>query len=140
MPEGKVFVDTNILVYAYDISANKKHQIAKKLLVDLWNSNQGVVSIQVLQEFFVVVTSKVARPLDIQLTKTILSDLLKWDVVINDEELLIGAIELHQQYKYSFWDSLVVQAAITSGATLLLSEDLAHEHTISGLKIKNPFR
>ena len=64
MEGDKVFLDTNIIMYAYDVSAGEKHEIAKKILVELWDSGLGVISTQVLQEFFVNVTQKIQKPLD----------------------------------------------------------------------------
>ena len=140
MAGDKVFLDTNIIIYAYDVSAGEKHEIAKKILVDLWDSGLGVISTQVLQEFFVAVTQKLSKPLDKRLAREIVSDFLKWDVVINDGESILEAIEIFLRYGYSFWDSLIIEAAIRSGTVILLSEDLSHGQTINRLTIKNPFR
>jgi predicted nucleic acid-binding protein len=139
MREDKIFLDTNILIYAYDVSAGKKHEMAKMILMDLWNSGKGVLSIQVLQEFFVNITKKVSKPLDIKTAKDIIKDLLKWDVVMIDGESLLEAVEIHIRHQYSFWDSMILKAAQKGGAVLLLSEDLKHGQTIDGVKIKNPF-
>jgi predicted nucleic acid-binding protein len=139
MRENKIFLDTNVLIYAYDVSAGKKHEMAKTILMDLWNSGKGVLSIQVLQEFFVNITKKVSKPLDINTAKDIIKDLLKWDVVMIDGESLLEAVEIHIRRQYSFWDSIILKAAQKGGAVLLLSEDLMHGQTIDGVKIKNPF-
>ena len=139
MREDKIFLDTNILIYAYDVSAGKKHEMAKTILMDLWNSGKGVLSIQVLQEFFVNITKKVSKPLDIKTAKDIIKDLLKWDVVMIDGESLLEAVEIHIRHQYSFWDSMILKAAQKGGAVLLLSEDLMHGQTVDGVKIKNPF-
>jgi predicted nucleic acid-binding protein len=139
MREDKIFLDTNILIYAYDISAGKKHEMAKTILMDLWNSGKGVLSIQVLQEFFVNITKKVSKPLSINTAKDIIKDLLKWDVVMIDGESLLEAVEIHIHHQYSFWDSMILKAAQKGGAVLLLSEDLMHGQMIDGVKIKNPF-
>jgi predicted nucleic acid-binding protein len=139
MREDKIFLDTNILIYAYDVSAGKKHEMAKTILMDLWNSGKGVLSIQVLQEFFVNITKKVSKPLSINTAKDIIKDLLKWDVVMIDGESLLEAVEIHIRHQYSFWDSMILKAAQKGGAVLLLSEDLMHGQTIDGVKIKNPF-
>ena len=139
MREDKIFLDTNILIYAYDVSAGKKHEMAKMILMDLWSSGKGVLSIQVLQEFFVNITKKVSKPLDIKTAKDIIKDLLKWDVVMIDGESLLEAVEIHIRHQYSFWDSMILKAAQKGGAVLLLSEDLKHGQTIDGVKIKNPF-
>ena len=139
MPEDRVFLDTNILIYAHDISAGKKYEQAQKIIMDLWQSGLGLLSVQVLQEFFVSVTSKIPNPLDTESAKDIVKDLLRWDMVINDKESILSAIDLHRHYKYSFWDSMIIQAAIKGNAAMLLSEDFSHGQTINGLQIKNPF-
>ncbi len=140
MADQKVFLDTNIIIYAYDVSAGDKHEVARKIMGDLWDSGLGVISTQVLQEFFVNVTQKIPKPLDKRLTKDILSDLLKWDVVVNDGESILEAVEILFKYGYSFWDSLIIEAAMRSGSELLLSEDLTHGQIINGLTINNPFK
>jgi predicted nucleic acid-binding protein len=140
MRGDKVFLDTNIILYAYDVSAGEKHQIANKIVLDLWDSGLGVISTQVLQEFFVNVTQKIPKPLNIKLARDIVSDFLKWDVVINDGESIFEAIEILLRYRYSFWDSMIIEAARRSGAELLLSENLRHAQLIDGLTIENPFQ
>lgn len=139
MPEDKVFLDTNIIVYAYDKSSGKKHEIARQVMINLWNSGLGILSTQVLQEFFVTVTRKIPKRLDINLAKEIVKDLLKWEVVVNDGDGILEAIDIHVEHKYSFWDSMIIQAALSSSATLLLSEDLPDGVIINRLTIKNPF-
>jgi len=136
----KVFLDTNIIIYAYDVSAGKKHEVAKKIFAQLWDSGFALISTQVLQEFFVNVTQKIPKLLDKRLARDILKDLLKWDVVINDGESVLGAVEILLRYGYSFWDSLIIEAAIRGGAVALLSEDLPDGQIISGVTIKNPFK
>ena len=89
MTEDKVFLDTNIIIYAYDLTAGEKHKIAKKIVLDLWNSGLGIISTQVLQEFFVIATQKIPKPLDIKIAKEIMRDLLKWNVVVNDGESIL---------------------------------------------------
>lgn len=140
MTGDKVFLDTNIVVYAYDISAGKKHDVAANLMIDLWNTGLGVISTQVLQEFFVTVTKKIPNPLSIRKAKEIIKDLLTWDVVIPNGDTILSSIDITTRYKYSFWDSLIITTAIESGASVLLTEDLSDGQTIKGLKIRNPFR
>lgn len=136
----KVFVDTNIIVYAYDASAGEKHKKAVEIMEGLWDSGHGIISPQVLQEFFVNVTRKISKPLDIVTARGIVKDLLKWKVIVVDGETILEAIDIHKQYKYSFWDSMVIQAAIQGGANLLYSEDLSEGQAIGSVKIKNPFK
>ncbi|MEK6583878.1 MAG: PIN domain-containing protein [Nitrospirota bacterium] len=140
MNGDKVFVDTNIIVYAYDMDAGKKYQIASKLVKDLWHSGLGVLSTQVLQEFFVTVTNKISSPLDIVKATGIVKNLSKWNVIVNDVNILLAAIEIHEEHKFSFWDSMIIAAAIKGGAKALLSEDLSDNQEIEGLIIKNPFK
>ncbi|MFH1672497.1 MAG: PIN domain-containing protein [Pseudomonadota bacterium] len=139
MQGDKIFLDTNIIIYAYDVTAGKKHEIAGKVMSDLWDSGLGALSTQVLQEFFVNVTKKIPKPLDVKLAKEIVTDLLRWDVVVNDGESILNGVEIHLQYQYSFWDSLIIEAATRCGAKLLLSEDLSDGQIINGVTIKNPF-
>ncbi len=140
MPDDKTFLDTNIIIYAYDASAGKKHEIAQKIVMNLWVSGHGILSTQVLQEFYVNVTKKIHKPLNVKFAKDIISDFLKWDVIVNDGEAILGAIDMQLKYNYSFWDSMIIHAAISGGAALLLSEDLSHGQSIDGVTIKNPFR
>ena len=140
MSEDKVFVDTNVLVYAYDIDAGRKHLIALSIMKDLWQSGLGILSTQTLQEFFVTVTGKIASPLEIPVAKEIIKKLSKWDIITNDMEIVLEAIDLHERYKFSFWDSLIVASALAGGAKAILSEDLSDAQTIKGITIKNPFK
>ncbi len=138
MKGDKVFLDTNILIYAHDVSSGKKHEVARKIVLELWESGLGVLSTQVLQEFFYGVTKKISQPLDMQVAKEVVSHLLKWDIVVNDGESILKAIEIHNRYLYSFWDSMIIYAAISGGAAILLSEDLHDRQTILGVTIENP--
>lgn len=139
MRDVKVFVDTNIIVYAYDTSAGEKYKKSVEIMDELWSSGDGVISSQVLQEFFVNVTKKISKPIDISLAKEVVKDLLNWKTVIADGRIILEAIDIHSQHKYSFWDSLIIASAIEGGAKIILSEDLADKQTIKGVAIKNPF-
>ncbi len=138
MSVSKIFPDTNIIVYAYDRTAGRKHEVAGEILVDAWNSGNGVISTQVLQELFLTLTRKIPNPLTIPEARKIIADLLKWDVVILNGDTILEAIEIHAKHKFSFWDSMVLSAALQGGADLLYTEDL-HGITIDGLTVKNPF-
>jgi len=139
MSDERVFLDTNIIVYAYDRDAGRKHEIAKALLIDLWNAKGGVLSTQVLQEFYVTVTKKVASPLTPESAREIIEDFLTWEVVTNDGEAVLEAIDLQINEKISFWDALVVAAAGKGRADILLSEDLSDGRKFGDLSIRNPF-
>lgn len=140
MSGDKVFVDTNVLVYAYDADAGHKHKIAVDIMKDLWRSGHGVLSTQTLQEFFVTITGKIKKPLDAAIAADSMKRLSKWDVVINSTVTILEAIEIHERYKYSFWDSLIIASAVEGGAKVILSEDLSDRQVIKGVAIKNPFK
>jgi predicted nucleic acid-binding protein len=140
MPGDRIFVDTNVIIYAYDVTAGEKHMAAGAILMDLWDSGLGITSTQVLQEFFVNVVQKIPNPLDEIQAKGIVKDFLKWQVVVNGGDMIIEAIDIQLKYGYSFWDSMIIESAITGGADFLLSEDLQNGQVISGVTIKNPFK
>jgi predicted nucleic acid-binding protein len=139
MKGDKLFLDTNILIYAYDASAGAKHDLSRKILIECWNSGNGIISTQVLQEFFVSLTGKIPKPLNIPIAREIIEDLLRWDVIINDGDSILGAVEIHTQHKYSFWDSLIIEAAVRGESKYLITEDLSHGQVIRGVEFKNPF-
>ena len=140
MPDAKVFVDTNVLVYAYDVSAGAKNHAAVTIMRDLWDSGRGITSMQVLQEFFVNVTGKIKKPLDVMTAREIVRDFLKWNPVTIDGDLIVEAIDIHAAHKYSFWDSLIIASALEGGAGTLLSEDFSDKHKIKSIVIRNPFK
>jgi predicted nucleic acid-binding protein len=134
------FVDTNILVLAEDRDAKGKHDIARELVLGLWNDRQGVLSIQVLQEFYVTVTRKLKTPLRAAEALDAVREYLTWTVVENTGSLLLEAVELQQRAQLSFWDAMVVQAAIQAGCDRLYSEDLNAGQRIDSVTIINPFK
>lgn len=134
------FVDTNILIYAEDRDAKRKHDVARALIVDLWESREGVVSVQVLQEFYVNVTQKLKKPLSAAKAKEIVEEYLTWTVVDNTGRMLVDAIDLQKKAQLSFWDSLIVQAAIQSGCDLLSSEDMNAGQRFASVTVVNPFK
>lgn len=136
---GKQFVDTNILVYAHDAGAKNRHETARELIGELWESNLGVISTQVMQELYVNIVKKTARPLKPKQAQRIISDYLRWDVVVNTGESIVQAFDIESRYRISFWDALVVQAANSAGAEILYSEDLNHGQNYDGVQVINPF-
>lgn len=133
------FVDANVLVYAFDSSAGRKQQAAQALLERLWESTTGCVSIQVLQEFFVTVTKKVAKPLPVEDATSRIREFAAWRVFSPTADDVVAAIALHTQAKIGFWDAMIVLAAAESGCDVLWTEDLADGHTLRGVRIRNPF-
>jgi len=134
----KYFVDTNILVYAHDISADAKHERAKALVEQLWRDRTGVVSTQVLQELVVNLRRKARRPLDARATREIIADYLSWQVVTNRGDSVLEALDLEQRYRISFWDALIIHAAQESGARLVYSEDLSDGQRYGEVRVVNP--
>jgi predicted nucleic acid-binding protein len=134
------FVDTNILLYAEDRDAKSKHAVARDLILKLWDDRKGVISVQVLQEFYVNATRKLKKPLTNPKALEIVEEYLTWTVVENTSRLLTSAIRLHTKAQLSFWDAMVVQAAIEAGCELLYSEDLNDGQRFGSLVIVNPFK
>lgn len=133
------FVDTNILLYAHDRGAGDKQQQAAALLTRLWENHSGVLSAQVLQEFFVNVVRKLKPPLAIPQAREIVRVYSAWVRHDTSPSDILRASEIMELSGFSFWDSLVIAAAEKSGASILYSEDLQHGQHIAGLLIQNPF-
>ena len=134
----RCFVDTNIFVYAHDRSAGLKHKRARRLIEDLWNSGQGVLSTQVLQELCINVRRKALRPLSVEETRRLIQDYLSWEIVVNTPTSVIQALDIEMRHKISFWDALILQAAESAGVALLYSEDLADGQKFGALRVVNP--
>jgi predicted nucleic acid-binding protein len=136
---GKFFVDTNVLVYAYDSSAGKKWKAASEILSLLWTNRTGIISTQVLQELYVALTHKVSHPILPEVGKEIISDFLRWPVVVNNAKSIVRAIDLQGKYHFSFWDSLILQAAMSAESDFLLTEDFQDGQSIESITVVNPF-
>ncbi len=135
----KVFVDTNVLVYAHDLSAETRHAKAFTVVEALWEAETGVISTQVLQEFYVTITRKIKNPLKPDEAREIVRNYLAWPVQVNDPEMTLRASEIGEKNKLSFWDALIVAAAHQVQAKKIISEDLNHGQIIEGILIENPF-
>ncbi len=133
----RVFVDTNIFVYADDRAAKVKRVRARKVLSDLIRTRRVVVSTQVLQEYFVAATKKLG--LSPERARVRVERLSRLDVVLIRPELILGAIDLCRLHALSFWDALVLRSASAAGCGRVLSEDLQDGQTIDGVRIENPF-
>jgi predicted nucleic acid-binding protein len=136
--ESLQFVDTNILVYAYDSSAGEKHQRAKALLKRLWEHKTGCLSVQVLQELHVNLTRKVAHPVDLEAAAQIITDLCTWQLHTPDGADVLGAIRIQQHDQLSFWDAMIIRSASELGCGLIWSEDFSDGQVIEGVKVMNP--
>ena len=135
----KAFVDTNILVYAYDSAAGVKREIARGLVEDLWNQGRGVLSTQVLQEFYVNVRRKTTPSVSQEEARALVADYLAWDPIVNDGAAVLEAVDASHQYRLSLWDALIVVAARRGEASVLYSEDLNHGQTFGSVQVLNPF-
>ena len=134
------FVDTNILLYAHDESAAGKRDRARALVEQLWESRDGCLSVQVLQEFFVSVTRKIAKPLDTETAKGIVADYSRWHLHVPAGDDVLAAIGIHQHTGISFWDAMIVRSAAEIGCAVLYSEDLNAGQEYSGVRVENPFQ
>ena len=138
MTRELTFVDTNVLLYAQDRQDDHRRGIAQAVLDELWAAGNGVLSTQVLQEFSNVATRKLQ--LSPETARRIVAEYAEWPVVETTAQLIVSASVLHERHRFSFWDAMVVEAALLSGATTLLSEDLQDGRRIGDLTIRNPFR
>ena len=134
----RAFFDTNILVYLFDTRDSQKRAVARQLLGRYFSEKRGVLSTQVLQEFFVNVTRKAAQ-LSSNEARAIVANFLQVDVVVVSGSHILNAIDLHQRYQLSFWDGLILAAAKAGGASILFSEDLSHGRVYDGVRVENPF-
>jgi predicted nucleic acid-binding protein len=138
MTDKSVFIDTNILVYAYDRTAGEKHNRSKKLISKLWNvSLLPFISIQVLNEFFVNLYRKNK---DFALSSELVKDYCSWNIINNDREVLLASLSIMKKYQLSFWDSSIIAAANLAGVEELWSEDLSDGQVYENVKVINPLR
>ena len=134
---GLAFFDTNILLYTDDLSSPEKQHRAIGLFTQLQRQGLAVISLQVLQEYFVTITRKLG--VDPELAQQKVQILSRGRVVRFAEADVIASIEMHRLTRISFWDAMIVHAARIAGATVLYSEDLGHGTVIGTVPIVNPF-
>ena len=141
MKGGKAlfFVDTNILVYAFDLMEEKKHLKAVKLIESLWETKSGCISIQVLQEFHSAVTRQRAKTFSIKESQEIIRSFTYWEVFSPKPDDILQAISIQEKHILSFWDAIIIQSAVASGCQFLYSEDFSHGRMIEGVTVINPF-
>ena len=134
-----VFVDTNVLVYARDRREADKQRRAAKWMGSLWETGLGRLSCQVIQEYYVTLTSKLDPPRSTEEAREDVTALGAWNPVGIDQRTIEGAWDVQDRYGYSWWDSLIVAAALQSGCRYLLSEDLQTGQVIDTMTIISPF-
>jgi len=133
------FLDTNVLVYAFDKGSSPKKRIAQRLINELMKEDRLRVSTQVLQELFITLTRKVSQPCSSAEALAVLEDLTAWPLMLVDYAAIRAAIGLADQAKLSFWDALIVVAAARTGAAVLYTEDMNDGQEVLGVRISNPF-
>jgi predicted nucleic acid-binding protein len=134
----RTFVDTNVLIYAHDLDAKAKHEMAKGVLRELWSQRTGVLSMQVLQEFYINVTRKIATPLPKDAARRVVNSYALWCIETTPAEIAT-AFRIEDESRIGFWDALIVASAVKSGCVQIFSEDLNAKQIISGIRIENPF-
>ena len=135
---ARSFFDTNVLVYTDDRDEPEKQRRALELVAEHRRAGTGVVSLQVLQEYFVAVTRKLGVQADVARRKVELFGAL--DVAVLAVEDILAAIDLHRLHGFSFWDALIVRAAKQTGCGVLFSEDFQDRRALEGVRVVNPFR
>jgi len=134
------FVDTNVLLYAFSQDEPAKRERAQSLLDRLWQSGEGRLSTQVLQEFYVNATRKLTHSLSPEEAQAIVLSLSQWGYHRPDAQDILAAAVLAERSRFSFWDALIVHSAEVLGASLLWSEDLNPGQRFGALEVRNPFQ
>ena len=135
---GKTFVDTNVLIYAHNLDAGAKREVARSVLAELWRERSGILSMQVLQEFYVNVTRKIPVPISRNLARSVVETYALWSVETTPAEIS-AAFRIEDEARISFWDAMIVACAAKGRAQRILSEDLNAGQRIAGVLIENPF-
>lgn len=133
------FLDANVIVYAMDRSDPTRQRTAAALVGALLEDRRAIISVQVLREFYVIATRKIAAPLTHAAAREVIEDLRALTVVDESSALLADALDILEEARLSLWDALIVAAAARAGCTVLYSEDMAHGQVIRGVRIHNPF-
>lgn len=136
---GSNFYDTNVLVYAYDSHEPDKQKKAQDMLTQGIKNGNGVISTQVLGEFFTVVTRKISQPISVADAREIINNVSVMDVQEIDLLIVKRALETVDTYKISYWDSLIVAAAERAGCERIMTEDLNTDQLYHGITATNPF-
>ena len=136
---SRSFLDTNVLLYLFDNSVPERKARAQEVFSEEVEAGRAFLSTQVLQEFYVNVTRKLASPLPEEVAEERVRDLARLPLLRVDEAMILSAIERHRSMSFAFWDALILEAALEGGADRLLTEDLQHGQKIEGLRVENPF-
>jgi len=137
---GNIFVDTNVLVYSRDTSKLVKQTRAAEWIFHLWETGTGRLSVQVLAEYYAVVTGKLKPGMETASAREDVEDLFSWRPLPMTPDLIAGAWVFQDLFHLSWWDSLIVSAGKILQCTYLLSEDFQHSQDLQGIRVINPFR
>jgi predicted nucleic acid-binding protein len=132
------FLDTNVLVYFFDEDEPKKREVARGLVREHLIEGDGMMSVQVLREFYWAVR-RLRRPLSEQRAREAVKGFAKFSPLAEDARMVLEAVDRTRKMSISFWDALIVEAALKAGADRLLTEDMQHGRVVEGLRIENPF-
>jgi predicted nucleic acid-binding protein len=133
------FFDTNVLVYAFDEGEQEKRTVARELVVEHLLEGDGMLSVQVLREFYSVVR-KASHPLSAEEAQAAVRRFATFVSMPEGARMVLGAVRRSRETSISFWDALIVEAALSGGADTLFTEDLQHGQVMDGLRIEDPFR
>lgn len=133
------FVDTNVLVYALDEDQGERHLTAGALVADLWETEQGVLSTQVLQELYVTLTRKLRKPMTRPRARAVVERYAAWPTHHVTPGDILAASELEQRHSLSFWDALIVVAAQRMDATRVVTVDMQDDRAFGDVRVFNPF-
>ncbi len=133
------FVDTNVVIYAYDSSAGERHERARELVGRLGRDRTGAISVQVLQELYVTLVRKIAAPLAPRQARERLRAISRWPVHAPLAADVLAAAVLSEDHRISFWDAMILHSASELGCARLWSEDLNDGQQIAGVIVANPF-
>ena len=136
---ARVFVDTNVLVYQFDIRTPEKQQRAQLWLDRIWETHTGSVSFQVLQEFYAIVTRKLQPGLAPEVARRIVRALWAWQPIVVEDRITMIAWADQDRFGLSWWDALIVAAARVAECSCVLTEDLQHGQDLDGVRVVNPF-
>lgn len=137
---ARVFVDSNVMVYASDPTDLAKMHQAAAWLTSLWRQGSGAVSPQILNEYYSVVTQKLSPGLDFRIARRDVRRYLRWQLVRPDRQMYDIAFQIQDRFGFSWWDCLIVAAAKRGGSTHLLTEDLQHGQDLGSLIVVDPFQ
>jgi predicted nucleic acid-binding protein len=134
------FIDTNVLLYAHDRLSPRKSAVARNLIQEIWARKNGILSVQVLQEFYVDLIQKIPCPIPASEAEAVVREYLNWQVIPQNGAAVLEAIDIHRRNRISFWDALIVEGAKQSRAETIYTEDLSDGQVIEGVRIVNPFK